>query len=103
MATSTYTVTDENSFAEPVAVHDFVDFSAKVPGLEGMPQLTGEQYVEAMAGRFEAEGVSPEQLRMMARKMARKIRTDATKPKFERAKTRQKNKSAAKSRAKNRK
>lgn len=74
--------------------------SDKIPGLENMPEMTQEQIVEAHAARFEHAGFTPEMVRRMATRIKTKIRTDSTKPTFNRTKARAKSKMARRARRK---
>ena len=63
--------------------------SFKIPGVRFSSR---EQFVETMASKFEDVGMTPEQVHMMARRIQLKIRTDATKPKRDSEKAKQKRK-----------
>src|SRR3972149_3241156 len=65
--------------------------------------MTKQQQIESMAARFEHHGVTPDELRYMAAKLGRKIRTDATKPVRNEQKEKAKRKAQKVSRRVNRK
>lgn len=64
---------------------------SKILGVDQLPTMTQEQGVEAMAARFEHEGFKPDDLRRMAAQIARKVRTDATKPPKDKVKAKNRN------------
>ena len=68
-----------------------------------VPMMTKQQQIESMAARFEHHGVTPDELRYMAAKLGRKIRTDATKPVRNEQKEKAKRKAQKVSRRVNRK